>query len=592
MKFQMLEVNLSTQEKKVVDVTEDIRNYLGGRGFGAKVLWDRVPEGADPLGEENVLHIGVGPLTGFVGSITNFSAKSPLTLLRGESNMNGHFGIELIYAGYNGGLLLTGKSPKPVYLYVKNDDIQIRDAAHLWGKPNLTTQQTLRAEIRRDLEDQNGRIATIGPAGEHLVRNATISHDFYHHAARLGMGAVMGSKNLKAIVVRGTKRPSYHDPKRLYEMVTHFHKAARHQKAKDRRWGHYSSIIDRYYKTIEGVKNKQLGWDPVCDLFNPLIFEQEYQLWNDSCSFCHIGCKVPYYRMTSPLGPCAGEFRHDNAGGWGANAMVRGFEEQLYITPYLDDLGLDGEDVSGVVTWMMECYQRGIVTRKDLDGIDLTWGSVPAICKLVKKIAYREGIGDLLAEGLKLAPPKLGRGSEKYAIHCKGVAITSYEPRGSMQEGVELATCPVGSLHGGRGSPERIAYDSLTLCTFLRPSVNQVFGFENYVAEMLRATYDWEVSEEEWKNIIRRMSYMERCYSIREGYRPERDDLLPERFYTETIYNKYGEPKSMDRNVFMEWRNKLYLSYELDPNGLPPKDLLKKLGMDFVIPTLEKAARS
>ena len=199
---------------------------------------------------------------------------------------------------------------------------------------------------------------------------------------------------------------------------------------------------------------------------------------------------------------------------------------------------------------------------------------------------------DLLAEGLKLAPPKLGRGSEKYAIHCKGVAITSYEPRGSMQDGVELATCPVGSLHGGRGSPERIAYDSLTLCTFLRPSVNRVFGFENYVHQMLRATYDWEVSEEEWKNIIRRMSYMERCYSIREGYRPERDDLLPERFYTETIYNKYGEPKSMDRNVFMEWRNKLYLSYELDSNGLPPKDLLKKLGMEFVIPTLEKAAKS
>ena len=117
--------------------------------------------------------------------------------------------------------------------------------------------------------------------------------------------------------------------------------------------------------------------------------------------------------MTPPLGPCAGEFRHDNAGGWGANAMVKGYEEQLYITPYVDDLGLDGEDVSGVVTWMMECYQRGIVSREELDGIDLTWGNVPAICAILKKIAYRQGIGDLLAEGLKLASARLGRGSEQ-----------------------------------------------------------------------------------------------------------------------------------------------------------------------------------
>ena len=586
MKFQLLEIDLSRNEKKVVDVSQDFRQYLGARGYGAKLLWDRVPQGADPLGEENILYIGVGPITGFIGGVTNVSAKSPLTLLRGESNMNGHFGIELIYAGYNAGILLAGRSPKPAYLYIKNDDVQIRDASHLWGKANLAAQQALRQEVRKELDDQNFRVMTIGPAGEHLVRNATISHDFYHHAARLGMGAVMGSKNLKAIVARGTTSPHYYNPKRIYELLTNFFREARLQKTQDRRWGHFLSIIDRYYKTTEGVKNKQLGWDPICDLHNPLIFEQEYELWNDSCNLCHIGCKVPYYRMAPPLGPCAGEFRHDNAGGWGANAMVRGFEEQLYITPYVDDLGLDGEDVSGVVTWMMECYQRGIVSKKDLDGIDLTWGNIPAICRLLKKIAYREGIGDLLAEGLKLAPSKIGRGSEKYAIHSKGVAITSYEPRGSMVDAVDLATCPVGSLHGGRGSPERITYDSLTLCTFLRPSIKVIYGFENFAREMLSAVCGWDVNKEEWKDIVRRVAYMERCYSIREGYLPERDDILPERFFTETIYNKYNEPKHLDKNTFLEWRKKLYLSYELTPDGLPSRDLLKKIGMEFVIPTL------
>ena len=590
MKFHLLEINLSTKEKKVVEVTQDIRQYLGGRGYGAKLLWDRVPKGADPLGEENILYVGVGPVTGLLGAVTNFSAKSPLTLIRGHSNMNGHFGVELIYAGYNAGILIKGKSPKPVYLYIKDDHVEIRDAAHLWGKAHLASQHALRGEIRKELDDQHFRIATIGPAGEHLVRNATICHDYYHHAARLGMGAVMGSKNLKAIAVHGTKSPDYYNPKKIYELVTRFHRNVRLHQVQHRRWGHTWSIIGRYYNTTEGVKNKQLGWDPICDLHNPLILEQEYKLWNDSCNYCHIGCKTPYYCMTPPLGPCAGEFRHDNAGGWSANAMVPGYEVQLYITPYVDELGLDGEDVSGVVTWMMECYQRGIVSKEDLDGIDLPWGNLPAICKLLKKIAYREGIGDLLAEGLKLAPPRLGRGSEKYAIHCKGVAITSYEPRGSLQDAVELATCPVGSLHGGRGNPERVTFDSLTLCSFPRPEIKWVYGFNNFAREMLGAACGWDVSEEEWKDIVRRVSYMERCYSIREGYVPDRDDILPERFFTETIYNKYGEPKKLDRKEFMEWRKRLYLSYELEPNGIPPKDMLKKIGMNFVIPTLEKAS--
>jgi aldehyde:ferredoxin oxidoreductase len=588
MKFQLLEVNLSTGEKKVHDVSRDVRNYLGGRGYGAKLLWDRVPQGADPLGEENILYIGVGPITGFLGAVSNVSAKSPLTSLRGQSNLNGRFGVELIYAGYNAGILITGKSPRPVYLYIKDGAVEIRDASHLWGKQNLATQQMLHRELREDLDDQNFRIVTIGPAGEHLVRNATISSEFYHHAARLGMGAVMGSKNLKAIAVRGTTSPPYHHPAKIAEMVTGFFREARHQKFKDRRWGHTSSIVDRYYKTTEGVKNKQLGWDPICDLHNPLILEQHYKIWNDSCNLCPVGCKVPYFCMTPPFGPCAGEFRHDNAGGWGANAMVRGYEEQLYITPYVDDLGIDGEDVSGVVTWMMECYQRGIVSREDLNGIDLTWGNIPAICSLLKKIAYRQGIGDLLAEGLKLASERLGRGSEKYAMHSKGVAITSFEPRGNMQEGLELATCPVGSLHGGRGNPERIAYDSLALCTFLRPSIKAIYGFENFAREMLGAVCGWDVTPEEWKDIVRRVSYMERCYSIREGYVPSEDDILPDRFFTETIYGKYGTPRKRDKGEFMELRKKLYLSYELGPDGVPTEELLKNVGMEFVIPTLEK----
>ena len=591
MKFNLLEINLTTGETKVVDVTQDFRHYLGGRGFGARLMWERVPQGADPLGEENILYVGVGPITGFLGAVTNLSAKSPLTLRGGTSNMNGHFGVEMIYAGYNAGILLTGKSPKPVYLYIKDGRVEIRDACHLWGRFNVASQQALHRELREDLDDQHFRIMSIGPAGEHLVRNASISHEFYHFAARLGMGAVMGSKNLKAIAVRGTKSPGYHHPREIYDLITKFQREAGLKKAQDRRWGHNLSIAGRYYSATEGIKNKQLGWDPICDLSNPLMLEQQYKVWNDSCNLCHIGCKVPSFRRDPPLGPSVGELRHDNAGGWDANVMLPGFDVQVYLSAYVDELGLDSEDVSGVVAWMMECYQRGLISRTELDGIDLTWGNLPAICKLLKKIAYRDGVGDRLAEGLKLSPLRFKKEMAQYAITTKGVAITSFEPRGRLQDGIDLAVVPVGELHAARGVPKRIVLDSLTLCAFLRVDLQRIFGLDLFARQMLHGVCGWDVSQEEWLDMVRRGAYMERCYCLREGYVPVSDDILPDRFFDETIYDKYGTPKILKREEFLKEREKTYLSFELNRDGIPPKGNLKKLGMEFVIPTLERMLR-
>lgn len=588
MTYNLLEINLTTGEKQIHDVTSEMRKYIGGRGLGAKLMWDRVPKHADPLGPENILYFGVGPITGFIGSVTNFSAKSPLTLRPGMSNMNGHFGVELVNAGYNGGLLLTGKAPKPSYIYIKDGTVEVRDASHLWGKYNVAAQQALRKEIRKELDDQNFRLASIGPAGEHQVRNAGICHDYYHHGARMGMGAVMGSKNIKAVAVKGTHPPDYPDPGRLLELLVKFQHEARLKKAVDRRWGHNISIANRYYATTEGVKNKQLGWDPICDKTNSLILEQQYKVWNDACNLCHTGCKVPSFRRDPPLGPTVGELRHDNAGGWNANVMIPGLDIQIYLSPLVDELGLDGEDISGVVAWMMECYQRGLVTREDLGGIDLTWGNLPAICKMLKKITYREGIGDILADGLKLAPHKIGRGTEKYAITHKGVAITSYELRGSLQEAVDMATVAVGELHGGKGDIRHMACDGLTVCSFLIREFHKVFGFDNFALEFLRPATGWDLSLDDWKDMTRRLRFMERCNCILQGYIPTRDDDLPARFFEETIYNKYGKPKILNRKEFLEMREKTYLLYELTPQGIPPRDLLEKLDMQFVIPVLRK----
>ena len=588
MTFRLLEVNLSTGSQKTSDITNLVENYVGGRGLGAKLLWDRVPAGTDPLSPENILYFGIGPLTGIFGSIVNVSAKSPLTLLRGQSNMSGHFGTELIYAGYNAGLLVTGKASKPVYLLIRDGDVEIKDASHLWGKTVADTQYHLRQEIRKSLDDQNLRLVSIGPGGENLVRNADIAHDFYHHAARLGMGAVMGSKNLKAVAVKGSQAPGYADPQKVWKIIKDFFNGARLYKAENRRWGHSVSMSARYYQGREGIKNKQLGWDPICDLSNAVKLEQKYKIWSDSCSLCMVGCKVPYMRRDPPLGPVVGEMRHDDAGGWNANVMIPGFDTQLYLTPFLDNLGLDNEDVSGVVAWAMECYDRGIFKREDLDGIDLTWGNLAAICQLVTKIAYRQGIGDVLAEGLKFAPQKMGEASRRYAITSKGVAITSNEARGSMSDAVGLAVNPCGELHGGRGDPERVIFDSLTTCTFLRTSIRDVFGsVADWGEQMLNAASGWNLSAKDWPDLMHRGALMERCYSVREGYLPYRDDTLPDRFFEETIHTKYGKPMKLDKNQFLEQRAIWYKAAGLTDKGLPTQDTLKRLGMDFVIPQLK-----
>ena len=589
MTFQLLEVDLTNQKSKVVDITEEMRTFVGGRSLGAKILWDRVPPKADPLSGENVVYVGLGPITGLLGSVTNISAKSPLTMLRGQSNMNGHFGFELIYAGYNAGILITGKSEKPVYLYINDGQVEIRDAAHLWGKPGVESQQILRRNLKKEIDDQNFRFMVISPAAENLVRNADVCHDFYHHAARLGMGAVIGSKKLKAIAVKGSKSPNYRHPDKVFELIKRFFHEARLYKAQYRRWGHSVSMSKRYHSTTEGVKNKQLGWDPICDLFNPVLLEQQYKLWSDSCHGCPVGCKVPYFREEPPLGPYVGELRHDNAGGWSANAMIAGYELQTYLCSYVDHLGLDSEDVSGVVTWMMECYEKGLVTKEDLDGIDLTWGNLEAICALLKKIAFREGIGNILADGLKIAPGKIGKGTGKYAMTQKGVAISSYEPRGSLSDALALAGTPVGELHGGRGTPERIMYDSLTTCSFLRRTLSKIFGSAGgWGVPMLNATCGWDLTLEDWDKLTLRAATMERCYSMREGYVPERDDMLPERFFEETVHSKYGQPRILKREDFFEERKRIYRSYDLQANGIPSPDFLEGLGLEFTIPMLEK----
>ena len=241
-KMTLLEVDLTTETSKTIDVTDDVKKYLGGRGLANKLIWDLVPQGADPLGPENILHIGVGPLTGLIGDKTILSFISPLTGWAGRSATSGYIGDEIIRAQYNAGILIKGKAKKPCYLYIYNDEVKIKDASDLWGKWKQETEVTLRNRLNEQTGEMFG-VLCIGPAGENLVRYANATTEFVHSASKWGCGAVMGSKNLKAIAVKGTKGPVYADHQKVWQLFRQYATSPRTMlhKLDESRWGHSTS---------------------------------------------------------------------------------------------------------------------------------------------------------------------------------------------------------------------------------------------------------------------------------------------------------------------------------------------------------------
>ncbi len=583
----MLEVDLTNEKTKTVDVTEDIKKHLGGKGLAAKIFWERIPAGTDPLGPDNMLHVGVGPVTTLIGDKTVFSFKSPLFGWAGRATMSGYFGREIVNSPFNAGILITGKASKPVYLFVYNDIIQIRDASKYWG----TYKQKAEYDLRKDLKDETNEkfgVAVIGPAGENLVRYANITHEWYHSASKWGCGAVMGSKNLKAIAVRGTKGPDYANPQEVWNLFKYYftHKAVKAHNYTERRFGHMTSMPDLYNSGAEGVKNNNLGWHEICEKSNAQKFELEYYLWTEGCPGCANPCFVPFFKSEKPFGPVTGEFRHDNVGCFNANVLL-GYEEMTYISTLNDELGFDGEEAGGLIAWAMDLYEHKIITKEELGGIDLKWGSVEAIDRLLRDIAYRRGFGKILADGYKYAIPKIGKGCEKYAWHVHWCSCGTYDLRGPASRAIEYASSHNGARMGA-GIPSAL-FESATVCNFTASPIPRVWGsVEEAVKLYTNAVAGWNLTFDDISTIALRNYMLERCFSIREGYRPKIHSRIPDRAFDQPLTSKYGDVWVLDREKFAKDLRAYYVNaLHLTEDGLPTKDLLKKLELEFVIPTLK-----
>jgi aldehyde:ferredoxin oxidoreductase len=461
---RLLFVNLSDGTIRSEELDEDLaKKFIGGYGIGARVMYERMKAGVDPLGPENMFALGTGPLT-LAGTLSTCRftamAKSPLTGYWGDANSGGNFAIWLKASGYDF-VFFEGKAEHPVYLSITSGKAEIRDARHLWGLDATRTEEMIREENPR----MDYKVVCIGVAGENLVRLAAVINDRGRAAARSGLGAVMGSKNLKAVACTGFYRPEIFDKEKvkttvadtihdletnpgiMMEVLLHGGTASAMM---PHLIGHDAPIKNWAGNHVEDFpreKWEKVGWEALKD----------YSIGRYACVDCKIACggwlrvgegKYAVERAHKP--------EYESLGAFGPNLLNDNTESLIHVIHLCNEYGLDTIGAGGTVAFAIDCYENGIITVKDTDGLELTWGNSDAIIELIHKIARREGIGDILADGARAAAEKFGKGAEQLAMHVGGQLIPMHDPRQAAGWGATYASDPSPATHtrGGTQFPE------------------------------------------------------------------------------------------------------------------------------------------
>jgi len=442
----ILRVNLTDGKiTKELTPAQLARDFIGGRGFGIYFLFKEVPKSADPLGPENKLIISTGPLSGMMvpgGGKCDWTTKSPLTGGYADASLGGHFTAEMKYAGLDT-IILEGESPKPVYLFIDNDKIQLLDAATLWGKGAIDVEVELKHKYGEEFQ-----IAVIGPGGENQVLYACINHDFGRQAGRGGVGAVMGSKKLKAIVLHGTKSVPVADMDGYRKAGMALYKACKDAEGLAE-WSRYgTTVVTSWCDEVGALPTRNFSagsFEQGSNIYGQTM-RKEIVVTDKGCFGCPSPCGK-YSNMkrynTQVEGP-----EYETIGMMGSNLGVGDIQAVAEANRLADDLGIDSISAGGCIGWAMECYEKGIFTKADTDGLELKFGNIDAVFALIKKIAYREGkIGSLLALGTKRAAQQVGKGSEKFAIQVKGMEQSAYATHNATAMLLAYMTCDVGAHH-------------------------------------------------------------------------------------------------------------------------------------------------
>ena len=420
-----------------------VLNVIGGRGLNSTRMYDELKRDIDPLSPENMLMLAVGPLTGTLmpaSAYTTISGKSPMTGILGDSAAGGHLGVEIKLAGYDQ-IIITGRSETPCYLLITNDNVEVRDASHLWGHDIWETTDT----IRRELGDNAVQIAAIGPAGENLVKYATVACNNSRMFGRTGMGCLFGSKNLKAIAIRGKGRIQIHDTLRFSDLSGQLERSILSHPEYSQRNAMGSTLLMKALNSI-GILPTNHFQEGVCDYVDEISGEtlaEKYKVKNKACFNCNIHCSR--YFLTPEVegeGP-----EYETLCSFTSRLGNRDLRFALRMTTFLNRMGLDSLSTGETIGWAMECFQRGLISREDLDGMEFTWGNTETIEKVLAMIVRREGIGDAFAEGTRSLARRFGKGTEKYAFHVKGLDMICGDPRGIKAFGLTYAIASRGGDH-------------------------------------------------------------------------------------------------------------------------------------------------
>ena len=607
----ILRINLSTGKTAIEELPEELaRLFIGGRGIAAKILFDELKPGIDPLSPENKMIFTTGPLANTAAQSCSrwmVTTKSPLTGGYFRSSAGGGFGAEIKSAGFDV-LILEGKAEKPVYIMIKDQTVEIKDAANLCGMLNEETA----AAIKKEQGNDKIKVASIGPSGEKLVRFSAI-YDDRRTAARGGVGAVMGSKNVKAIAVKGTHKVQVADKEKLTKITRKQADTVQNEPRLQsfRHLGTAAAAGFCHEIGVYPVKNFKKGeFKEINGRLTPEKVEEIF-VKDVHCHRCMIHCgSILHVKEGDYAGDPVEGPEYETFYSFGGELLNSDLGMIIEANRICDDYGVDTMTAGCCIGFAMECYENKILSKEDLDGIDLKWGDTKAIITLLKKIVKREGIGNILAEGTKAAAQKIGKGSEKYAIQVKGLELPGYEPRGLKGAGLNLATAALGASHcvgqcpqelSGEAGVDRFstekkgdlcklnqdktaAYETGIVCIFpmqfrlidmtaLREMINAATGFNDLKEEADM----YKLGERIWN--------VEKAFNVREGF-DRKDDTFPERFLKEPMEDGPVkgqvfelEPMLDDYYQARGWNRE---------TGFPTREKLDSLDLPSVANELEK----
>jgi aldehyde:ferredoxin oxidoreductase len=444
----ILYVDLTTGKTRTEKLSDEVaKKYIGGIGLGMSLWLSNSKAGVDPFSAENPLVLAVGPVSGTMfptgGNGHAFISKSPETNGVGEAVSHGTFGAEMKRAGYDA-VILTGKAEKPVYIWIDDDTVQLLDASNIWGKSPFETEDAIKAEIG----DYYIRIASIGSAGEKQSKIACIINEKTRAAGRTGLGAVMGSKNLKAIAVRGTRDIMVAKPEEFIEMVKEFHERMKGPAAqKYRTLGTTENLMTQNNLTCLPTRNFNRSHFENAQKISAEVLNERYITKIIACNSCAMRCEHEALIREGPYKGTLARMEYDNLWALGPNCGVDKLDSIIKAAELCNYYGLDAQSVGVTVSFVMDCHEKGILTHEELGGLDAHFGNAEALIQLIEKIGQREGIGDMLADGVKVAAEKIGRDSIKLAMQIKGLEVTGYDLRC-------LKTAALGSAVSFRGADQ------------------------------------------------------------------------------------------------------------------------------------------